>query len=327
MKFSKIVKLISNHESIILSPPVLMDIGASGYINKHWKKIASFSICIAFDADDREFEYIEDKKSLYKKLIKVNKILVAEGEGIRDFYLTKSPYCSSLLEPNNASLEKFQFSSLFDIEKQIEISSISLPKVIDDLSIKNIDWFKTDSQGTDLRLLISVDPKIFRKMIVIEIEPGFIDAYKDEDKILDCLNFMEQNKDFFLADFIIKGPLRIPDDIFNSFFKSTLLTKIAAYCNKPVPGWAEITFMNDMENPDAKFTSRDIILAWLFSSLQDHHALAYVYGEIGQKRFKDDPIFITLQNYSTKKLKYGMYSLSSLIKLSKFFFKRFFKIQ
>ena len=34
-------------------PPVLIDIGASGEINAKWKAIASYSVCIAFDADER----------------------------------------------------------------------------------------------------------------------------------------------------------------------------------------------------------------------------------------------------------------------------------
>src|SRR4051795_5281236 len=100
MNLKTIISEISNTEEIKQRPPVLVDIGASYGINSLWKNIASFSVCLAFDADDREFEYLEEKNSSFKKLIKVNKIVVNKSESeTMDFYLTKSPYCSSLLEP------------------------------------------------------------------------------------------------------------------------------------------------------------------------------------------------------------------------------------
>ncbi len=52
-------KILSRPE-ITGDPPVLLDIGASGEIHKNWKFIAKHSICVAFDADKRDFEYITE---------------------------------------------------------------------------------------------------------------------------------------------------------------------------------------------------------------------------------------------------------------------------
>lgn len=65
-------------------PPVLLDIGASGDLPSLWKEISKYSICLAFDGDDREFAYIEERKKLFKELIIVNKI-VSSSEGEIDF--------------------------------------------------------------------------------------------------------------------------------------------------------------------------------------------------------------------------------------------------
>jgi hypothetical protein len=79
-------------------PPVLVDIGASGELHKIWKNLAKYSICIAFDADSRDIEYTVNEKSHYKKLYVYNRILTSQlKENEETFYLTKSPYCSSLL--------------------------------------------------------------------------------------------------------------------------------------------------------------------------------------------------------------------------------------
>ena len=61
MRLDSIIKKIALHKDVVAEPPILIDIGASGKLNSMWSKIASFSICIAFDADKREFEYIEQK--------------------------------------------------------------------------------------------------------------------------------------------------------------------------------------------------------------------------------------------------------------------------
>src|SRR4051794_21701725 len=116
MNLNSIINEISKREEIHKQPPVLVDVGASYGVNYLWKRIAGFSICIAFDADDREFEYLEEEKSDFKKLIKVNKIVVHKSENeTMDFYLTKSPYCSSFLEPDLRSLSNFHYSDMFEV--------------------------------------------------------------------------------------------------------------------------------------------------------------------------------------------------------------------
>src|SRR5947209_1535560 len=109
-------------------PPVLIDIGASEKINSKWEQIAFFSICLAFDADDRDFKLTEENTSSFKRLIKINRIVETENKNKQLFYLTSSPYCSSLLEPNELKLRPWYFSDLFKVEKHIELPAITINK-------------------------------------------------------------------------------------------------------------------------------------------------------------------------------------------------------
>ena len=68
-------------------PPVLIDIGASEKINSKWEQIAFFSICLAFDADDRDFKLTEENTSSFKRLIKINRIVETENKNKQLFYL------------------------------------------------------------------------------------------------------------------------------------------------------------------------------------------------------------------------------------------------
>ena len=74
----KIIKTILTSGYFLENPPILVDIGASGEINKKWEIIAPHSVCIAFDADDRDFQINEVDSSIYKKLIIFNRIVIAE---------------------------------------------------------------------------------------------------------------------------------------------------------------------------------------------------------------------------------------------------------
>ncbi|HRG54378.1 MAG TPA: hypothetical protein PLL00_16235, partial [Bacteroidia bacterium] len=273
MSLNTIVKKIAKRKEIESKPPVLIDIGASGELNSVWKRIAPFSICIAFDADKREFDYIEKTDSVFKKQYVVNKIVVASADKKQaPFYLTKSPFCSSLLKPDLESLKDFQFSDLFEIQETVEIDVIELKDVLSQLNLTYIDWFKTDSQGTDLRLFKSLVKELQDRVLVLELEPGLIDAYKNEDKAIDVMNYMEKQP-FFITDYTVKGALRIPAQSFNEVFKNDFLKKMATHTHKIMPSWVEMGYMNKLDDPN--FTSREFLLSWLYATLKEHHDIAY----------------------------------------------------
>ena len=73
-----------------------------------------------------------------------------------DFHLTRSPYCSSLLRPDAAALGDWDFARLFDVERTVRVPCVSLSKAVRDVGVTRVDWFKTDSQGIDLRLFQSL---------------------------------------------------------------------------------------------------------------------------------------------------------------------------
>ena len=189
-------------------PPVLIDIGASGRIHSKWKHVAKYAYCLAFDADDREFHVTEQTNKTYKKLITFNRIVTAEHIGQTNFHLTASPFCSSLLEPNKEKLEPWVFSPLFSVERVIPLPATTLQEALQQANIDYIDWFKTDTQGTDLRLFTSLPAALQSKILAAEFEPGIIDAYEGEDKVLAVMQEM-RDQGFWLSSMAVKGVQRL----------------------------------------------------------------------------------------------------------------------
>lgn len=305
----ELIKKIFALPELINKPPVLIDIGASGQLHKKWKLIAKHSICIVFDADKREFGFIEKKQSNFKKLFVYNCIVSDEDKSDQIFYLTKSPYCSSILKPDFNSLSNYSYADIFQTVNTSRLKTISISTALEELNINQIDWFKTDSQGLDLRLFKNLNDNIINKIIVAEFEPGLIDAYENEDKLFSLLEYL-QHKDFWISDFIVKGVPRISSQIFNSIYPNKKLNKLLSLSLKPAPGWAEITIINSFENNNI-FSKREYLLGCLFAIIEKHYSFAYELAIKGFEKF-EDPLFKEIERSSFKMMQLQLFKLKFL---------------
>jgi FkbM family methyltransferase len=305
----KLIHKIFDLPELINKPPVLIDIGASGQIHKKWKLIAKHSICIAFDADEREFGFIEKKQSTFKKLFVYNCIVSAKDNSDQIFYLTKSPYCSSILQPDFKNLDNYSFADIFQIVNTTNLKTVSISTALKELNINQVDWFKTDSQGLDLRLFKNLNEDISEKIIVAEFEPGLIDAYEYEDKLYALLAYF-QDKDFWISDFIVKGVPRISYKIFNSIYSNKRLSKLLSLSLKSAPGWAELTIINSF-NDKVDFTKREYLLGCIFAMIENQYGFAYELSLKGFEKF-DDPIFKEINKKSLKIIQVQLYKLKFL---------------
>jgi hypothetical protein len=304
----KLIDKIFALEELRKNPPVLIDIGASGQLNNKWKKISKYSICLAFDADDRDFQFIEKEQSIFKKLYIFNSIALDSDQPKADFYLTKSPYCSSTLLPDKDGLKPYINSQLFKVEKKVELNTIYIQKALNEVKLDYVDWYKSDSQGMDLRLFKSLDEKIRSKVILTEFEPGIIDAYIGEDKLYSVIQELT-NSGFWLSEMQIKGVPRLPKELLDSEFVGNIFKKLITESLQKAPGWGELTFINSFEYE--ALGSREFILGWLFSTLENHHSFAFVLAKNGFEKYRSE-IFSELEQFSKYEIKKEVYRLKFL---------------
>ena len=262
------IEKVLNHQIFKEKPPVVLDIGASGETFPSWKNLIPFSHCIAFEPDDRESSALENSKKKWKKFSSFKAIATSDSSEELDFFLTKSPFCSSILRPDRKALSDWEFAHLFDIEKKTSIQSSSVKQALINSGISKIDWFKTDSQGTDLRLFASLPKEVQRRTIVADFEPGIIDAYKNEDKLHHLLAYMEKEP-FWISSMEIKGSKRI---LTKDLLRDKSEHKKFISNQKSSPGWCEISYINDMKS--SQLGLRENLLAWVFSTILEQHGFA-----------------------------------------------------
>ena len=306
---NKLIDQILSLDEINNNPPVLIDIGASGQLHKKWNLIAKHSICIAFDADEREFRFIEKEQSTFKKLFVYNCIVSDEDLSDQPFYLTKSPFCSSILKPDLNKLANYSFADIFQIINISKLKTISISTALNNLNIKQVDWYKSDSQGLDLRLFKNLNEDVRKKIIVAEFEPGFIDAYKNEDKLYDLLGYFK-DKDYWISDFIVKGVPRISSELFNSICSNERIAKLLSLSLKPAPGWAELTVINSFDQNN-NFAKREYLLGCLFAVIEKQFGFAYELSIKAYEKF-NDPIFKEISKKCLKMIQFKLYKLHFL---------------
>ncbi|MEP5566531.1 MAG: hypothetical protein ABJN62_01730 [Halioglobus sp.] len=306
-----IIQKVLRHTTLVDKPPVMVDVGASGDLDRDWSFVAAHAICVAFDADTRDFELVESEGNGWKKLYTLNRIVSERSSAEVNFYLTKSPYCSSALRPDEAAIEPWDFRSLFTVQEEIKLPATDLGSALAEVGVDYIDWFKTDSQGTDLRIFRALDDKVIRQVKVAEFEPGIIDSYLGEDKLHGLMSYME-TQPFWVTGMHIKGSQRIDQrDV------DVLPVRVRRYYHrllKTAPGWCEISYMNQFQ--DGELNTRDYLLGWLFATLKGEQGFALRLARIGRD-IDGDPLFDELYAFSQKRLSrsYGMFVLSTLEKL------------
>jgi hypothetical protein len=313
MTLSELFDKIFQHPDLINQPPVLLDIGASGSLHSNWHEFARFSICVAFDPDDREMEFINEKAKNFKRLYVINKIVTDRDIDNAEFHLTRSPFCSSLLQPNNESLADWAFADLFEVERKIELPATTLEKALDSININYIDWYKSDSQGLDLSIFKTTAEKQYTT-IVADFEPGFIDAYNGENKIKDLLPYME-NMPFWLHSFNPGNNQRMNVSYLGSAFKKDEIDNIR---NNTADSaiYAEITYINNFKT-EALHTERYYLLGCVFSLTLKQYAFAAELALRGQERTGNELFGIILNYIKEATVSPGISKLATNPKLLK----------
>ncbi len=288
---------------MLTKPPVFVDIGASGGLPDQWKVLAPYSICVAFDADSRDFSISASEDKGWRKLYCLNRLVAANNSDEVDFYLTDSPHCSSTLKPDSNALEPWAFRRLFNVAGITKQPAVDLHSALTAVGVGYIDWYKTDTQGTDMRIFNALPEHIAGKIIAAEFEPGIIDAYIGEDKLHQLMGYMDRHP-FWVSGMNIKGSQRIDQDDLGSL--NCLQRRSIESFLKTAPGWCEIAYINTFQDDD--MVCRDYLLGWMIATIKAEDGFAMHLARSGKNKFHS-PLFDKLYDYSRTSLSKGYFRL------------------
>jgi hypothetical protein len=300
-----IIDRVLRHALLADAPPVLVDVGASSGVHRAWRALAKYSICIAFDADGRGMAGVRRESRDYRELYVYDRVLTTDNRAAADFYLTQDAPCSSQLPPNIEAVADWEFASRFSLVRKMTLPAIQLNAVLADHHLDRIDWFKTDSQGTDLRLFLSLDPSVADRVLVAEFEPGILEAYHGDDKLGPLLTAMHE-RGFWMSGMNVLGSGRINKDTAAQSGMTQFERRYLLHLLKTSPGWAEVVYRNSFLSPALR--EREFLLGWVCAHIGGEHGFALELAARGQARF-GELIFTELERTSLSAIRRGYWNL------------------
>jgi hypothetical protein len=297
--------------------PVLVDVGASGDPPLIWKPLAKQSVYVGFDPDLREMK--ETAGSGFYKRIIVNEAISADpSQRAVNFFLTKFPFCSSTLEPDTQSLSNFHFYDEFTVERVTSAPATTLESVLRRLELDHLDWLKLDTQGTDLRIFMSLPENLRSRVLALDVEPGLIDAYKGEDLFVDTHAALLK-EGFWLSDLNLGKAVRVRESSLTAIVPDkTHHSTFAKRAIKKTPAWCEARYLRTLESMQAsRFGRSEYILLWAFAMADGQTGFAMDVALEYERMFDRDEAGVTMKNNTLTGLRKKATILMPLIKIKK----------
>lgn len=302
-KDTHVTESIETILSRLQAGPVLLDIGASGEAPPLWRHIAPWSTIVGFDPDARGIA--PAAHASFKRGVMVRKAVTSEAASEVTFHLTRFPACSSTLAPDTKALGDYLFADLFDVERQVTVPAITLDAALQEQRLTGIDWFKADSQGTDLRLFNDLNDDMRKRVLAVDVEPGLIDAYVHEDLFTDVhRNLLMQG--FWLSDLTVRGSVRIRPS--TARMAQSLAPEITRerieQRHKPSPGWCEARYLRTIDSiGGAHATEREYALLWVFAMLDRQVAFALDVTESFRVRYAENEMWRLMRDHAIAELR------------------------
>ena len=170
-------------------PLTLVDIGASGGIESHWKVAEKYIQLIGFEPDEREYSNLQKKENGKVKYLNTglfNKRMPLE------YYLTQKQQTSSIFKPNRELLDRFPEAKRFDIVRNVVIEADTLDNQFKIQKISDADFIKIDTQGSELFILEGAVDTIKNHVFGVEVEVEFIEMYQNQPLFSDVDSFMRK---------------------------------------------------------------------------------------------------------------------------------------
>jgi Methyltransferase FkbM domain len=191
----------------------LVDVGASLEPFPPFRPLLGHATYVGFDPDQRE---MHTEASASGRRVIVDKALVADAEAATTrFFLTHNPTASSTLPPLADAAAPWLHAYRYEVVDETEVPATTLGAALASAGLDRVDWIKLDTQGTDLRLLESLDEGLFGALMAVDAEPGFDPYYETEDVFGDLHRELVE-RGFWMSDLALTRAVRLRRETFDT---------------------------------------------------------------------------------------------------------------
>lgn len=279
----------------------LVDVGASLEPYEPFQPLLRHATYVGFDPDRRE---VHDVKVGSGRRAIVDKAVVADaGQDKVRFYLTRNPTCSSTLPPRPDAVAPYLHGARFDVVDTVDVATTTLGSALATVGVDTVDWLKLDTQGTDLRLLRSLDSGLWRGLMAVDAEPGFDQYYEGEDTFGE-LHRELVGRGFWLADLQLTTAVRLRREVFDGTLRArSKLSRLAyEFTLKASPIAAGPRYLRTVESlRDADATRHDYLRLWACAWFSGNHPYALDVAAACEDAHGGDETTATLRRLAVRR--------------------------
>jgi FkbM family methyltransferase len=180
-------------------PLVLVDVGARGGLHRNWTAARQHLRVIGFEPERQEFDALSARPATDPTAPRILNVALHNTAGPVRFNVARDRGLSSVFEPNRPFLDAFPESARFDIVDVQEVAGDTLDHVLDGAAVRDVDFMKVDTQGSELLVLQGAGNTLREKVIGVEVEVEFTPIYRDQPLFADVDAFMRE-RGFLLFD-------------------------------------------------------------------------------------------------------------------------------
>jgi len=279
----------------------LVDVGASLEPFRAFRPLLGHATYVGFDPDRREMHTEASERG---RRVVVDKAVVAEPDrATARFFLTANPTASSTLRPLEDAAAPWLHAYRFGVVREVEVPATTLGRALADAGLARVDWLKLDTQGTDLRLLASLDEPLLATVMAVDAEPGIDPYYEGEDTFGDLHRWMVE-RGFWLADLELTEAVRLRAGTCEAMLRprTKLDRRRLEFALKPSPVAVGPRYLRTLAWLEKVGAPReDYLRLWACAFASGNHPYALDVAVECRERHGDDPDVTELIDLSVRR--------------------------
>jgi FkbM family methyltransferase len=171
-------------------PLVLVDVGARGGLKRNWKAARRHLRVIGFEPDSPEFGRLAGAAKPGEGSDIYFGVALHNRRGPIALHVARDRGLTSIFEPNRAFVDAFPDAARFDTIEVAEVQADTLDNLLDGQAIRDVDFIKADTQGSELFVLQGAAHALDASIVGVEVETEFAPIYTNQPLFADVDAFL-----------------------------------------------------------------------------------------------------------------------------------------
>jgi FkbM family methyltransferase len=174
---------------------VAVDVGAANGLPETWQMLRDSSVFFYLIEPNPDScaslpRYFKPEEAGTYKIIPV---AVSGTGGTRKLYVSNASTGSSLLSPNTRLAKEYVLPEYLFPMKILQVETRTLADIFDEVGEQQLDFFKLDTQGTELEILQGLGSDRMNQVLGVELEIGMPGGYRNQGQFSDVQKFMVEH--------------------------------------------------------------------------------------------------------------------------------------